>query len=120
MYTLSLTLWERVQLDLCLPRNAPLADIEQLLRIMDNIGLTNEDKACIDFDVREIDTQRGPADIRTWNDEKLSDSEYDSPIQFETEDFKVLKKNVAARQSWPTDLRTVTLKRKMDGVQEDE
>ena len=120
MYTLELSIWERIQLDICLPRNAQLDKIEQLLRIMDAITLTADEKTSINFRIEKYETPQGPFDIRRWDDEELAAKEHDSIIKIETEDFIVLKKATATRPAWPTDLRTVTLREKIDSAQEDE
>lgn len=118
MYKINLTLWERVQLDMCIPRNAPLKEIPQLLRVMDAISPTDAEKSAIDYDYRTIQTPRGPIQLSTWNEEKLEETSTIKGVKIETEDFKTLMKHVKDAQ-WPTHIWTVELHNKLDAAKED-
>ncbi len=121
MYTLELGLWERIRLNMCLPRNALLSEMEQLLRIMNFIALTDEEKDSIEFDKTRIQTQAGDViDMLNWNAKKLSEQDRGlTEIKFPAADFARLKKCADAWTKWPLDERSLALKAKMEAVQED-
>jgi hypothetical protein len=119
MYTLKLGLWERIQLDICLPRNAPLAEIRQLLRIMDVLALTDGEKESIGFENAIARTTQGQEFETVVYDEKKISSAESKPFSLETEDFNKLKALILARLNWPRDHRTIDLQDKIEAAVED-
>ena len=119
MYTLELTLWERLQLDLSLPRNAPLTEIKQLLRIMDTVAPTEEEKKAVDFALSDVMSSGGMVTVPVWDTVKMDAMVGETPVKLESEDFRILQKCAKDRSSWPLALRTVDLQEKLDQSQED-
>lgn len=121
MYRMQLTLWERLQLDLCIPRNAPLNEIRQLLRITDVLALSSEDKDAIGYTFSMVRSPAGPINIPEWNQEKLAelDDERDAQaIDLESEDMKKLRQLAERREYWPTETRSIELKEKLKAAEE--
>lgn len=118
MYKLTLTDWEQVQLEACLPPNAPLADLEQLLRIKDAIGLQGDKREAVDLRIVQVPTQTGTGSVPFWNGEKLDALAGEVSLEIESEDFKKLKSLVTGRSTWPMDKRSVGLKNKIDNAEE--
>ncbi len=121
MYTLELGLWERIQLNMCLPRNAPLSEMEQLLRIMNLIALTDEEKKSIEFGKTRVQTQAGDViDMLNWDAKKLAKQDKSlTEIKFPAADFVCLKQCADGWPKWPLDEQSLALKEKMEAVQED-
>lgn len=118
MYKLELTMWERIQLDITLPRNAPLSQIPQLLRIMDTIKLDASEKSSISYEIVDIETQRGTIQSMQYDHEKITKAEHNKDVHIETEDFIVLKKCVMDRPNWPTEERSMILLDKIESAEE--
>lgn len=118
MYTLELGLWERLQLNICLPRDAPWAEMEQLVRISKAVGLTNDEEVSIDFNVVRVQTAQGTIEGKTWDNDKLTKMENLQTIKLKAADFLRLKKDADTRPNWPRGDRSLALKTKMEAAQE--
>jgi hypothetical protein len=121
MYIVNLTLWDRLQLDLCIPRNAPIREIKQLLRIADVVAPTQEEWEAIGYTVVTVQSQGGPVDIPNWTVNSLETWEMaHGPVaaSFESEDMTKLRGLVGQRQTWPTDVRTLELQEKINNAEE--
>lgn len=119
MFTLELGLWERLQLNICLPRDAPWAEMEQLVRISKAVGLTDEEEDAIGLVDITINTLQGTFGTKTWDNDKLAKVENVQTIKLKAADFARLKKDADARQNWPRGERALALKAKMEAAQED-
>lgn len=120
MYKLNLTKWDRLQANLCLPRNGPLGDVEQLLRIMDATALTEGEKDSVGYTDLPVQTQGGMVTLPVWEPAKMDKDTEEIEVSLKGVDFEKLKKLANQRQNWPTtDLRTLTFKRKIDAAVED-
>lgn len=123
MYILKLGLWERIQLNLCLPRDTSWVDLEQLVRISKVIGLTDEEKKSIDFQKVIVQTHQGTLTTEAWDGDKLSEMENLQEFKLKAVDFLRLKKDADARVNWPRvdelGEQSLALKVKMEAAQED-
>lgn len=119
MYTLELGIWERLQLNICLPRDAPWSEMEQLVRISKVIGLTDKEKDAIGLVDIKINTLQGTFGTKTWDVDKLAKAETSQTIKLKAVDFMRLKKDADARTNWPREEQSLTLKAKMESAVED-
>lgn len=119
MYTIELTAWERIQLDIALPRNATWTEFEQLLKIADALALSDDEEKAIDYQVQTARTVQGQEfDAMTWDNAKVA-SLAPVHVKLESADFDKLKKSAEARTNWPRDRRSVALKAKFESAVED-
>ncbi len=119
MYNLRLGLWERLQLGICLPRDAPWSEMEQLVRISKTLGLTDEEETAIGLEAIVLNTFQGTITTTKWDDAKLTMAENVQEFAFPAADFERLKKDASARANWPRDERSIVLKKKFDDAVED-
>lgn len=120
MYTLKLGLWERIQLNMCLPRNVPWVEMEQLVRILKTIALSDEEKDSIGFEEIKVQAKQGGIlDALSWDTKKLAALENLREFKFKAADFARLKADADAWALWPTDERSLALKAKMEAAVED-
>ena len=113
MKTLELTIWDRIQLDIAIPRNAPLDDIRVLLDILDKIRLTDEEKEAVGWQIIRVQTPQGPAMITDF-DESAPALATASSIEFENAEVTKLCSIVKQRRNWPTQVETLELKARLD------
>lgn len=122
MYNLKLDLWERIQLEECLPRDASWSEMEQLVRISKLLSLTDEEKLSIDYKTVKVQTHQGAMEGKAWDNDKMARIEQ-TEIKLKVVDFERLRKAANARTNWPrTDnagLRVLALKAKFDAAVED-
>lgn len=118
MYNLELGLWERLQLNICLPRDAPWSEMEQLVRISKVLELADKEKVSIGFTDITINTLQGTFGTKTWDNDKLVEVENLQPVTLKAADFARLKKDADARTNWPRDERALALKAKMEAAVE--
>lgn len=108
MIKLQLNTWERMQLLRCIPRDAPLTEIPQLLRLIDILTLTDAEKEAVEFLVEEFSTPQGPTTRETW---KSNEREFE--LGFETADFEKLMQLIEQRKSWLIIEATLSLHEKL-------
>ena len=113
MKTLELTVWDRIQLDIAIPRNAPLDDIRVLLDILDKLRLSDDEKTAINFQRIKIPTQQGIVEIADFDEDAptLSDA---SSVEFENAEFAKLREVANQRRNWPTRIEALELKDKLN------
>lgn len=119
MYNLELGLWERLQLNLCLPRDANWQEMEQLVRISKALALTNEENESIGLETVRVPTQHGTIETKSWDEEKLSQAENIQTVTLKAVDFECLKKHAGGRTNWPRGEESLVLRGKFESAVED-
>lgn len=115
MKTLELTTWERFELLRCIPRDAPLVEIPVLLRLVDMLELSDEEKESVGFYMESVMTPQGLGVRPRWDD---AEAEREFTLEFETGDFDRLKALVSARGEWPTVEGSLVLKKKVEEAED--
>jgi len=119
MYNLELGIWERLQLNLSLPRDTTWAEMEQLVRISNAVDLTDAEGKSIGLETMRVATARGTIETKTWDEEKLAKAESIQTVTLKATDFECLKKHAAERASWPTGDESLVLREKFESAVED-
>jgi len=113
MKTLELTVWDRIQLDIAIPRNAPLDDIRVLLDILDKIRLSDEEKTAVNFQRIKIATQQGIVEAVDFDRDAPTLGDVSS-IEFENAELAKLREVANQRRTWPTQIEALELKDKLN------
>ena len=111
MRELRLTTWERLELRRCIPPDAPMDDLPALLRLLDILVLSDEEKETVGYREVEVLTAQGPGLQPLWDEPEM-----EFTLEFETGDFERLLVLVEARPRWPTLPETLALRAKVEGV----
>jgi hypothetical protein len=112
MRTVQLSVWDRIQIGLAIPRNAPLKEIRVLLDIDDKVRLSEEEKELVKLQELKIATSQGIAVLTDFDESSaaLWDSQ---SIEFENAECDKLKQIVSARTNWPTKPESLALQAKV-------
>ena len=110
-----LTPFERIQLLIALPRNCPLAEMGQVLRIADALDLSSNEKTRFGYEVRRIETPQGPITFTDYNESAEGLHSYEADIELDgVADFEKLHQFAKDRTNWPRCHESLALMDKLD------
>jgi hypothetical protein len=116
---INVTLFDRIQLGLCIPRNCALDEMAQFLRISDALELTDEEKGTCSYQIVRLTTPQGLVSYPVWDDEAEGFCTDDVEIEIDKADLEKLCKLARARDSWPRKYESMLLHDKLDQWQKE-
>lgn len=98
MRTVEMTIEQRLNVEaLCNVQRGSVIQIRSLLRILELVTLSEDEKAKVKFELKKIGTATGESEIPVWSTE-LAGKQPPVPITFEDADAQRLKEMI---ENWP-------------------
>ena len=103
---LTLGIWERLELLKCIPRDAVMTEVSQLLRLVDVLQLTEAERETCNWQNFTVQGPQGPEKRAAFN-------EFETELEVDTADYEKLIQLARGRQKWPVDSQTIVLRKKL-------